>query len=548
VQPQVANAQIGPVLDEATFQQILQAAYVIQQRNDGQRGVPPKIDPANTLGIIAETQELLHSQLYDVQAAANLIAERLRKITHATGVAVAVVAKDQLTYCAATGSCASLAGSSEPIEAKISELLREQDAGCGSPNGVDDNSPAVFPIFREGQNVGLLQLSFPENQPIQEHEIRSCQLLAGLLGETISRAAELEWKQSLAAERATMLEALEQLRPQLERLAAEPAQASPSEPAAPISTGMVANFAPDGALPVPIGAEPEPTAAAEVPLEIAPGFADFVSGTHSISTCKNCGFHFNDGEMFCGRCGTPRSVEIPPSIELPADADLEQSAKEPEVPHDAVAALADMRLGEALEPATLQFASDIRASEDSTALAIDHQPAELKIAEEEQGKAEMVEEVATPAEPSPDSSAARPSPWSSATSTRRWLHSLQQADQAWLARHSGDISLLIAAIVLLLVLYGWNSHPVLNKVHAGTPAQPSLTLFERMLVALGLAEAPAAPVYTGNPNVQVWEDLHTGLYYCGGADLYGKTPGGKVTSQRDAQLDQFEPAARKACE
>jgi hypothetical protein len=65
---------------------------------------------------------------------------------------------------------------------------------------------------------------------------------------------------------------------------------------------------------------------------------------------------------------------------------------------------------------------------------------------------------------------------------------------------------------------------------------------------MGLAEAPDPPEYKGNPNAQVWVDLHTALYYCPGSDLYGKTPKGKTTSQRDAQLDQFEPASRKACD
>jgi len=65
---------------------------------------------------------------------------------------------------------------------------------------------------------------------------------------------------------------------------------------------------------------------------------------------------------------------------------------------------------------------------------------------------------------------------------------------------------------------------------------------------LGLAEAPPAPEYKGNPNTQVWVDLQTALYYCPGADLYGKTAKGKYSSQQDAQLDQYEPASRKACE
>jgi hypothetical protein len=69
-------------------------------------------------------------------------------------------------------------------------------------------------------------------------------------------------------------------------------------------------------------------------------------------------------------------------------------------------------------------------------------------------------------------------------------------------------------------------------------------------VKLGRAEvpqrAPAPP--TGNPNVRVWVDVHTALYYCPGSDLYGKTPGGQFASQRDAHLDHFEPATGTLCE
>jgi len=93
------------------------------------------------------------------------------------------------------------------------------------------------------------------------------------------------------------------------------------------------------------------------------------------------------------------------------------------------------------------------------------------------------------------------------------------------------------------VLTGWGSHSLSSKA-----GQPKLTLFEQLLVNVGLAEAPTVPVYNGNPNVSVWVDLHTALYYCPGADLYGKTPDGKFTSQRDAQMDHFEPAARKNCD
>jgi hypothetical protein len=95
-----------------------------------------------------------------------------------------------------------------------------------------------------------------------------------------------------------------------------------------------------------------------------------------------------------------------------------------------------------------------------------------------------------------------------------------------------------------------HSTAVSGNTHRRKQLDPNadLSVFDKLLIGLGLAEAPDAPEYKGNPETQVWVDLHTALYYCPGSDLYGKTPKGKISSQRDAQLDQFEPAYRKACD
>jgi hypothetical protein len=116
---------------------------------------------------------------------------------------------------------------------------------------------------------------------------------------------------------------------------------------------------------------------------------------------------------------------------------------------------------------------------------------------------------------------------------------------------------VLAIVILLLVISGWgirpagtsaagNSTPPANHQPQAQP-KPELTMFESLMVSLGLAEPPPAPVYMGNPDTQVWIDVHTALYYCPGTELYGKTADGKFTSQRDAQQDQFQPANRKAC-
>jgi hypothetical protein len=116
----------------------------------------------------------------------------------------------------------------------------------------------------------------------------------------------------------------------------------------------------------------------------------------------------------------------------------------------------------------------------------------------------------------------------------------------WFERHRGDVCLAIASVLLFFTLFAWGRRPAVAK--SQSPPQPSLTLWERTLVSLGLAEMPEAPVFRGNPAVQVWVDQHTALYHCPGTELYGKTPDGRFTTQRDAQLDQFEPAARAYCQ
>jgi hypothetical protein len=542
VEPQLA-AQTGPLLDESMFQQILEAAYVIQEQNEQRRRVRPKADPSATLAAIVEAQEMLRSRVYDLPTAARIIVEHLAKITNAAGIALGVVQDDELEYCAATGSAAGLAGSRGPIGASLSEFLRKEEtqhrfedtwsAELVHAQGAD--SPIFFPVYHEGRIAGLLQLTFTATESLQDHEIGSCQVMAGLMGEAIGRAAQLEWKQNLAAERASMLEALEQLRPQLERLAVEPAVDEETEqsiqPASPIVEASPAHIE-------------------------APPAAESARTERNNPICVQCGYRFGEGENFCGRCGTPRSLDlaitaltppeepvVEPTPEFPAQSLLPLEEPEPvvadasavEVPAHEEASL-PAEIQQALADLSSEPAPDM---DSSSALTITAEP--------------VVEEEPPPEQPPPEAVALAPSPdktqaspWGSASSALSWLKSLQteqSPSRIWLVRHHGDLAVGVSVIVLLFVLTGWGTHSLASK-----PGQPRLTLFERMLVNVGLAEAPTVPVYNGNPNVSVWVDLHTALYYCPGADLYGKTTDGKFTSQRDAQMDHFESATRKNCD
>lgn len=558
MEQQTLSTPEKPVLDEATFQQLLAAAYVLQEENPE----PPKApvsetasSSSETLSEIAETQELLRSQYVDLPAAANLVAERLQKITHAAGVAIALVRQDQLEYCAARGSTAELAGARIPVgsdlstaslpEAEILQRLQSDSPGLSEP--LREHGVYSLPLQHEGKVAGLLEIRFENTDRIQEQEIRTCQLMAGLMNEAIARAADLEWKQALAKERATMLEALERLKPQLERLAIEPPALEPAEP--------VSHF-------------PGETAKAADPVPSK----ESVVEPASDAICRQCGRELGIGELFCGRCGTKRPVEVSPSGDLQSqwaslwrlqqtaarseshdaqDHDNQYLATESEAPEAAsdanpeapILGELDREIVSALEQEMARLAAEEEPATEEPLAEESH----ILMATEDAPEAEAVIEpggALVPAVPETQKTA-----WASATKTLKWLRSLEAktASRTWLKQHRADLYVGASVILLLLALFsGWGSQPQSHT--AARNAQPSLTLFEKMLVGMGLAEAPKAPVYLGNPNAQVWVDLRTALYYCPGSDLYGKTEGGKFTTQRDAQMDQFEPAARKSCD
>ena len=112
-----------------------------------------------------------------------------------------------------------------------------------------------------------------------------------------------------------------------------------------------------------------------------------------------------------------------------------------------------------------------------------------------------------------------------------------QAMRLKLRFHRADLFLALAVLVA--------GAAMLWPVAGHNPGRP---LWERMLIATGLAEAPPPAVhFHGDPDLKVWVDTHTALYYCPGDDLYGKSPNGHYTSQREAQADRFEPAERSVC-
>jgi GAF domain-containing protein len=582
----------GPVLDEATFQKLLAAAYVLQEHHDRTQQAPPletKSDSPDTdsdtsiLAQIVETQHEIQANHLDLDGTTNLVMDRILKITGAQGAAIGTLEDDKLLYRAARGTLAGQVGRVVRPEATLSASTLLHDIVLRCPDAGTDfrvnpeitkrlgiGSLISVPVLHGGKTGGTLELVFAKADAFHDQDVRTCQLMAGLVTETLTRTSEEEWRKGLAAERASMLEVLEKIKPQLARLANTP----------------------DAALTV--SSEPVDANDAEE------------------GQCQNCGSELARGEAFCGACGTSRASrprndlqskwatlwnlknasesnassapDFSESVIKPLDSVL-KPADSVLKPQDSVLKAVDSvikpvdsvskPLGEIAPASSTSIEHSLDAAYDKpfeSALlppTPDSNMSEALIARsDDEGAGRSAED------PESDEPGGKQSPES-----RVWMHSIAVSPPAvqlrgfwaksghFIMAHRGDLA-LGASFVLFLITVLWavtSDHPTTSadsgnratavaslpakpKRKPTSPPQPKLTMFEQFLVSAGLADAPPSPSYTGNPNIPVWVDVHTALYYCPGSELYGKTHQGKIASQHDAQMDQFEPASRKVCD
>ena len=580
-----------PVLDEQTLAKLLEAAYVLQEHNrevreleldldlkraqieaeekkkasasTSQKSTKPREadvaaqgDYTFTLAQIVATQHQIQIRHLDFDKAMALIAERVIEIARASGAAIGILDGNKIRYRAVAGSQTVKAGTEVPLEKALSQpcIRSAQVFRCGDvdPEFLIDSmecrrrgiqSLIAVPIFHEGEVAGGLELYYPTQNGFSEQDIHTGQLMAGLVTEALARDEEMTWKQSLANERAVMLEALEKLKPNLSALV-DPATQTGSHGSA------------------------------------------FESG--ATYPCEKCGHKLMNGEQFCGQCGAPQtSGAVPtPAIhetiggENPGDSMMSHSATsgflQSDMPHSNVRPDIDAEesLPESLEDEfpDLFGAPKAHAAEDTSGKEI--APVDQLLKEEPTAELEQEPALDPALEQKQDDSAEqtealaitkvdKPDEWSSAASARDFLEQVAEGKpKSGLARfwdtRRGDIYLAVAVLLVACVIrWGiWSNHPVSatsgpnpapTKNHKVAP-DADLSAFDRMMISLGLAEAPEPPEDKGNPSIRVWVDLKTALYYCPGTDLYGKTSKGKYSTQRDAQLDQYEPAYRKACE
>ena len=215
-------------LDRESFQNLLARASLAQEYLDGQKAkcpavdVPPEpaigeqpkepilVDYIQSLSALVAVQRLIATDDVDVDGAMALIADQARNVANASGVAIGLLEGDNLVYRAGSGGAATYIGRHVKATLSVSrasgEILRventQTDARIEAAICRQFGAKAllIVPICRGRTVVGAIEILFYDAHAFQDREVRTYQLMAGLVTEAISRAAELELKQALAAE------------------------------------------------------------------------------------------------------------------------------------------------------------------------------------------------------------------------------------------------------------------------------------------------------------------------------------------------------------
>jgi GAF domain-containing protein len=569
-------------LDEESFTRLLAAAYVMQEHQDRMMSKLPANDFTQVISQIVETQHLIQTRKLEIDAALELVASRLQKLTGAAGATVGLLENNDLEYRAACGCVSGLAGSVVRPDDSLSAVCLRSGEKLRSPiveadprlnaslrHALRARSLLAVPVFYEAKVAGSVELFFSETSAFSESDVRASELMAGLVTEVLAQAAETKLKKELAEERASVLMALEKLKPQLERLTNE-------------QTALIQR-------------------AAEASSESATDTLD----------CKACGSWMEATAIKCPVCGAAKGAGAYPGTELQGkwaamwdhrqQQDGSVNGAVSDSAEDFLPPIPDIELDKPkFGNSNGSHAEDLHADESYAPAWPAPAPVEetnfWQVDEERPDSSLSMPVAEHAAETSlvqhsesalPEEEHFEPQPPLETVSLGDFYHNLQQwtktkleetslgrrIHQLWVMRR-GDISLAVAACAIVMALIWAFSPSHAAKPQAATtniansnttssspvqpaaperkkrpkPQAPELTAWEKVLVGLGLAEAPPPQPYMGDPNVKVWVDLQSALYYCPSADLYGKTPKGKFTTQGDAQIDQFEPAFRRPCD
>ncbi|MBA3912712.1 MAG: GAF domain-containing protein [Acidobacteriales bacterium] len=520
-----------PILDEASFDRLLEAAFVVQQHLAQERAISnvsaagPREDFNDLLAEIVETQTLIQLQQLDLPATMKLVGERARSMTGAAGAAIGTIEGGHYVYAVTSGTLADSVGRREQVNdsvcadalqrgkaMEISDVAGRSGPSPSTHAAAGTRSLIAVPILREGKVGGALELHFTEKKDLRQ-QLRACQLLAGLITDAMNRAAEHERQRGLEAERASVLETLSKLQPQLERLAA-PAPAA-SEPAPPPAKSHP-KFEPS--------VDPTP-----LPAVTAPEAKPLAQQSSWAAAWKTrAGKEVEPTPPVHSAVPEPPSA-TPPAREIPKPRlDAEPVTLPPLTPYPAKQSdvvpqgnTSKIEAGAPAPPTSLEPAAENETLARNYVEPEWHPeplvaPSEPPAQAMEAGGSTLAEEAEAPIFPTPtyDTDKLR-------DALTRHLEPAAAAAPG--VRVRANLYLVIAVLLFAFVAVSW----IARRGPAGQ----------------GKTTGSAAV----NTAVKVWADVAQARYYCAGDPSFGKTPGGRLMTQGEAREAHYKSASHTTC-
>jgi len=204
-------ARVAPVLamsngsnfDPEPLQTLFASASMVQGS-----GMEPQV-----LARIMEIEDSIEAHEFDLNSILEVIAEQVRTLSRADGVAIALLRRGQLMYGAGCGSAASYVGrsvaatlSTSGSQEMTSEILRVENA---------DNDPRIqaaicrqfgakslliLPVRSNGSLSAVLQIMFEEAHFFSDQEIRTYWVFSGLTGDAIRSSWHAPVRHTLPAD------------------------------------------------------------------------------------------------------------------------------------------------------------------------------------------------------------------------------------------------------------------------------------------------------------------------------------------------------------
>ena len=181
--------------DRDTLQQFLANAFAVQESQIA----------SQSLSDIMDVQRSIARGQLDLDGAMNHIVESARHVADATGVAVALLKGDRLSYRAGSGISAAYVGQHVTASLTASantrtsrEILRVENALTDTRIEADvcrqfgANALLILPIYRDRALAGIIDVRFAAAHTFKESEVRAYRMMAEQIEAAMLQAAPLE--------------------------------------------------------------------------------------------------------------------------------------------------------------------------------------------------------------------------------------------------------------------------------------------------------------------------------------------------------------------